>query len=216
MKLLVLSTIRKLKVVAGTVKKYLYNDKNDEVQLVESEMYKLKLADFSCLIDQETGMAGHLLFLYNLTRETKSKNIIEIGLGGANSAIAFLLALKSNRGKLISIDCNPKKEAIERIKNLRFEKNWELLEGFSQEVVNKIPKNLKIDILLIDGKHSYNQCKLDYKLYEPMVKNGGFILFHDSAIIKGVIKFTNKLKKELPECLHLPYCNGIFMVRKTW
>ena len=49
----------------------------------------------------------------------------------------------------------------------------------------------------------------------PFVKQGGFILFHDSATIKGVIQFTNELKKILPECIQLPYCNGLFVIRKT-
>lgn len=191
--------------------------KDNEIHMYNAEIYKLNLPNFDCLIsDKNTGMAGHLLFLYNLTKETHSKQVIEIGLGGANSSLAFLLALKENNGKLISIDCKPTKAAIDRIEKYNFKDNWELLEGFSQEIVKDISDSLKVDILFIDGKHSYNQCKLDYMLYEPFVIRGGFILFHDSATIKGVIQFTNELKKILPESIQLPYCNGLFVVRKTW
>lgn len=56
----------------------------------------------------------------------------------------------------------------------------------------------------------------DLLIIIPFFKQDGFILFHDSATIKGVIQFTNELKKILPEYIQLSYCNGLFTIRKTW
>jgi cephalosporin hydroxylase len=45
--------------------------------------------------------------------------------------------------------------------------------------VNAILKNLKLDFLFIDGDHSYEGVKADYRNYREFVKPGGFIAFHD-------------------------------------
>lgn len=189
-------------------------ERDKEIQLHPALMYEFIEPDLSCLTGHKTGMSGHFLFLFNLTREINAQHIVEIGFGGANSAMAFLLALKETGGHLTSIDINPSPVAIQKIKAMELMSQFHLIRGPSQDVWGQVPP--EIDILLIDGKHSYNQCKLDYKLYEPLVKTGGFILFHDSATIKGVIKFTTELKKRVNECLQLPYSNGLFVIRKTW
>ena len=37
----------------------------------------------------------------------------------------------------------------------------------------------QIDFLFIDGDHTYEGVKQDYKMYSSLVKNGGYIAFHD-------------------------------------
>lgn len=36
-----------------------------------------------------------------------------------------------------------------------------------------------IDLLYIDGDHYYGPCRMDFRLYAPLVRPGGWILFHD-------------------------------------
>jgi cephalosporin hydroxylase len=36
-----------------------------------------------------------------------------------------------------------------------------------------------IDLLFIDGDHSYNGVKQDYEMYSPLVRSGGIVSFHD-------------------------------------
>ncbi|MFX1395149.1 MAG: class I SAM-dependent methyltransferase, partial [Promethearchaeota archaeon] len=40
-------------------------------------------------------------------------------------------------------------------------------------------KNKKIDLLFIDGDHSYDGVKKDFEMYAPLVKKNGIIAFHD-------------------------------------
>lgn len=185
-----------------------------EIQLLPWEKKVLQLPDFSCLMDIENGMAGHQLFLFNLTREIEAQEVLEIGLGMANSTLAFLLALRETGGRLTSVEVTPLSEAIACIEAAGLRGHWRLVQGASQDVRGQFPPDLHLDILFIDGNHSYNQCKLDYKLYAPLVREGGYIIFHDSATIAGVIKLTNELKRRGVECMHFPYCNGIFVVRR--
>jgi len=189
-------------------------ERDKEIQLHPAVMDEFIDPDLSCLTGHKTGMAGHFLFLFNIAREINAQHIVEIGFGGANSAMAFMLALKETGGHLTSIDINPSPVGIHKIKAMELMSQFHLIRCASQDIWGQVQP--EIDILLIDGKHSYNQCKLDYKLYEPLVKTDGFILFHDSATIKGIIQFTTELKKRVNECLQLPYSNGLFVIRKTW
>lgn len=53
-----------------------------------------------------------------------------------------------------------------------------------------------IDMLFIDADHSYEAVKLDVESWEPMLKSGGYIYFHDAdATSPGVEKLVRELGK---------------------
>jgi hypothetical protein len=76
-----------------------------------------------------------------------------------------------------------------------------------------VPQNIKIDVLFIDGDHSYEGVKLDFELYSKLISQKGIIIIHDtdgeyenSLIISEDAKATHhrfngpsKLIKELAE-----------------
>lgn len=39
--------------------------------------------------------------------------------------------------------------------------------------------NKKVDLLFIDGDHTYEGVKSDFMMYSPFMKNGGLVVFHD-------------------------------------
>ncbi len=52
--------------------------------------------------------------------------------------------------------------------------------GFSQDIADKLLQNIdKIDILYIDGDHSYKGMLRDYNNYHHKVRTGGLIIVHD-------------------------------------
>ncbi|MFX1451707.1 MAG: class I SAM-dependent methyltransferase [Promethearchaeota archaeon] len=217
--------IRKLKIsfllrkIKRRTRRFLNNikpDDDEEIQLNQVYYHKFSLPNFTPVLDLPNGggMSGHFLLLFNITRELKAQHVVEIGLGDGNSSLIFLLALKETGGMLSSIEVTPREKAIKRIRNAGLENYWNLIQGYSQDVVSKLAKK-PIDILLIDGKHSYNQCKLDYLLYSPLVKSGGYIIFHDSSNFLGVKKFAEEILQQKKECMFFPWCNGIFVLRKT-
>ena len=62
-----------------------------------------------------------------------------------------------------------------------------LIADSSQNLSNftkakEIFDNQQIDFLFIDGNHTYEGVKTDYKLYGSMVKPGGIIALHDIGI----------------------------------
>jgi predicted O-methyltransferase YrrM len=69
-----------------------------------------------------------------------------------------------------------------------------LLKGDSraQETVRRAGEMLggsKVDILFIDGDHSYQGARGDYAAYRHLVRNGGFVVFDDysSVLHPGVV-----------------------------
>ncbi|TFF99080.1 MAG: class I SAM-dependent methyltransferase [Promethearchaeota archaeon] len=66
--------------------------------------------------------------------------------------------------------------------------------------IKKILKKKEIDVLFIDGDHSYEGVKQDFEMYAPLVKKNGLIVFHDIVVIPSdqncnVNKFWEEIKK---------------------
>jgi len=40
-------------------------------------------------------------------------------------------------------------------------------------------KEKPVDVLFIDGDHTYAGVKIDFELYSPLVRSGGLIALHD-------------------------------------
>jgi predicted O-methyltransferase YrrM len=51
-----------------------------------------------------------------------------------------------------------------------------------------------VDLLFIDGDHTYASVESDYLNYEPMVRKGGIVAFHDVIGTDGPRKFIEELK----------------------
>ena len=72
-------------------------------------------------------------------------------------------------------------------------------DSHSEETRSRVAKALDgpIDLLFIDGDHSYNGVKSDFEMYSPLVRKAGIIAFHDIANVRtdyGVGRFWNEVK----------------------
>jgi len=72
-----------------------------------------------------------------------------------------------------------------------------IVEGLSNHLHGWIGTKCggNIELLFIDGDHTYDGVKRDYNLYYPMVKVGGLIAFHDSGF-EGIAKALAEIKAE--------------------
>jgi predicted O-methyltransferase YrrM len=83
-----------------------------------------------------------------------------------------------------------------------------LIRGDSHEFetqarVKAILGNQKLDLLFIDGDHTYDGVKHDFHLYAPLVRKGGVVAFHDIAEHPRdtgceVSRFWNETKQQYP------------------
>jgi hypothetical protein len=71
--------------------------------------------------------------------------------------------------------------------------------GDSVEVASKFDK--KIDVIFIDGDHTYEGCKRDIEAWYPHMKERGIMFFHDCdesspGVVQAVFEFFNNLPKD--------------------
>jgi predicted O-methyltransferase YrrM len=135
---------------------------------------------------------------------------IDVGYGGT----LFLLARAAgDRARLAAIDLPPEPARYHQSKELLFQvfrsrgqririfptgsRNPATLDAVSRFLGDGI------DVLLIDGDHTYEGVSTDYRMYGPLVRPGGLIAFHD--IVPGacekvgeVARFWAELKEAAP------------------
>jgi len=156
-------------------------------------------------------MEGDRIALDHYARETGGITV-EIGtyLGGS----AKILAEGSKKVYCIDvfedIDLIKNKEAKKECKDIWKDKgftykdikaklesvyeNIEVIKGESEQVAKEWKKE-QIDLIFIDGDHTYEGVKTDFESWFPHLRKGAIILFHDSNY-KSVQKFAMELAKD--------------------
>jgi len=172
------------------------------------------MTDINRLINLSRGKwretTPYILTIYEFVKNTKPEVIFEIGTRNGISTLAFLSALAENqKGKLYSID---RKNCLPRVKTWltdELAKYWKFHQADSRNFYKKW--NKEIDILLIDGDHSYETCKADFENYGKFVKKGGYIFMHDTNSWEGVKRFFPEIK--YPK-INLAWSDGMGIVQK--
>lgn len=98
----------------------------------------------------------------------------------------------------------------------KWKHSWFLVEGNSRdETTIRMVKILapKIDLLFIDGDHSYPAVKNDWENYSPLVRSEGFVVFDDYAPSHHEIrKFVNELDE--PDWVKIGAVPNEYIMRK--
>ena len=176
----------------------------------------MDLNDFDKLIQfpsMTTQKERHFLFLLSLMSSIKG-DVVEIGswLGGTTSYLAKGCQVASN-GKVIAIDHfegNPGKEELYRAEVREDETIFQVFQrNISIAGMTEHVQALKMDSLsarkiiqepvrmvFIDGNHEYDSVKQDIQLWEPLLKSGGYLVFHDFTNAEGVSAAVRELDSE--------------------
>lgn len=114
--------------------------------------------------------------LYSIAKSIKG-NIVEIGRfnGGSTS----VLCSANTTSNIYSIDISPKNDPllISLFSELMIGRNVSLIVGDANIIANSF--NHPIDLLFIDGDHSYDGCISDLKSWWPKLSIGGHLVLHD-------------------------------------
>jgi len=99
------------------------------------------------------------------------------------------------------------------LNNVKLIPNFRLIRATSDNAVDQIGDN-SIDLLFIDGDHSYQQVKRDLINYWPKIKMGGILLGHDYVEAKAweVKPIADELFRE--RLCQFPDDSKMFVVRK--
>jgi len=142
-------------------------------------------------IDFHSGLGDSAYLLYGLARALKPQVAVEIGSARGRSACYVGRALKENgSGRLFAIDPHTHTdwndensvatldEMKRNIKALGIERQVEIIRDVSERAAARWM--LPIDMLFIDGDHSYAGVKRDWELFSPFVVPFGVVVFHDT------------------------------------
>jgi cephalosporin hydroxylase len=149
--------------------------------------------------------------LLRLLATTRPEVVLEIGT--ACGGTLFLLTwAASPSASIISLDLPPgffsggypKQKSLLYRSFARNKQNVCLIRADSHnpstiEAVREATNGQEIDVLFIDGDHSYEGVKKDFEMYSPLVKKGGIIAFHDispgpNAKVGGVPVLWNEIE----------------------
>lgn len=164
--------------------------------------------------DYDTPWAGHIFFAYDLIRNLEPKNLVELGTFKGTSFYSFSQAVKdaSLKTELFAVDTwegDPQAGLLYGDKTYHFvidilrkyygKQNTRLLRKTFLEASKEFKAN-SIDVLHIDGLHTYEAVKEDYETWKGKVKDSGVIIFHDIKVADfAVWKVWEEAKKDNKE-----------------
>jgi predicted O-methyltransferase YrrM len=151
-------------------------------------------------------------WLYDRARGLPTKaNIVEIGSYKGRSTCCLGLGCRKSRKRVFAVDTfdggpdlpnvNSLPNFLENIEHCKLTGYIEPVVGLSSRVASNWDK--PIDLLFIDGSHSYEDVLADFCSFFPYVTPGGLVAFHDvSESWPGVLKAWNEITKNLTQIGH--------------
>lgn len=159
----------------------------------------------------------HLLTLYNVALEIKARTIIELGTRTGESMIPLLEAAHATKGRLYSVDVELCEEAKRKVKEFGLGERWTFVMSDDIEFGLKWPQTNPIDMVFVDTTHEYEQTKKEIAIFEPLIRPGGIMAFHDTESRKdGVLKPIQEFLKTHAGYEFYNYLNnnGLGVMRK--
>jgi predicted O-methyltransferase YrrM len=145
-------------------------------------------------------------YLFGFVRQSRPAKVIEIGRhkGGSTMLIA---AGMQGRGEFWSIDIGEKEARLRRDGMRSYDAQIEelcrragltvtLLVGDSRTIEVDTGR---VDIVFIDGDHSYEGVKIDFERFGRRVRVGGAVLFDDAAADRGFVTHTDTVGRLVEE-----------------
>jgi predicted O-methyltransferase YrrM len=144
--------------------------------------------------------------LVRLVKQLAPQRVLEIGT--ANGGTLFLFArVAADRATIVSLDIR-RFDATRRFFYRSFARRRQRvipLQADSQTeatvtLVRELFSGQPLDMVFIDGDHSYEGVRRDFELYAPLVRAGGLVALHDivhgaEELVGGVPQFWEELRE---------------------
>jgi predicted O-methyltransferase YrrM len=129
---------------------------------------------------------GELAGLARMVRSERPSTVLEIGsfIGGTlglfcklaeADALLVSVDLPSNYGGATVAELEALARANQRVVAVRRDSHADE----TRAEVEQLLAGRQVDVLMIDGDHSYEGVRRDFELYAPLVRPAGLIAFHD-------------------------------------
>lgn len=153
------------------------------------------------MIDIETLISawkGHRQFAHKAMQIVRPNITVDLGVDRGFSLFSFA---ECDIGKVYGIDsfegdihAGYHADAFQTVVNVILEnqyKNIEIIKGYFDDVVKDWDK--PIDILHIDGLHTYEAVKNDFDKWSPFLTEDGLLLMHDTTAFPTVAQLYNEI-----------------------
>jgi len=123
-------------------------------------------------------------------------------IGAASGACALLMNHFFKFKTVVIVDDDKHPKHVYRPLVLRHVEHHEFLGNsnspgvFSKVMSFCVKFNFYFDLIMIDGDHSYQGCRLDFDAYTDLLARGGFVLLHDTVICPGVHRLFEEIKDD--------------------
>jgi predicted O-methyltransferase YrrM len=164
-----------------------------------------------------TDIHQHLVTLHQLVTSIGAKTVIELGVNTGESTVALLEAVEVTDGQLYSVDIQLLPATKAMLESYGLTGRWSFTLQDDLEYVKTWPADKKADLIFVDTSHQYAHTKLEIESYEPILRPGGIMVFHDTvSCYDGVQKPINQFKKKNKDWKYenKTNCNGLGILRK--
>ncbi|HEX6124637.1 MAG TPA: class I SAM-dependent methyltransferase [Pyrinomonadaceae bacterium] len=162
---------------------------------------------------EQTAWAGHLPFAMFLISAFRPRVFVELGVDRGSSYCTFCQTVRAlgTDTKCFGIDTwqgdeHAGKPSGENLKALR-KHHDRLYSDFSTLIQSTFDdallkfENGSVDLLHIDGFHTYDAVRHDYETWLPKMSDRGIVIFHDTTVRErdfGVWKFWSEISAGRP------------------
>lgn len=171
---------------------------------------------------------GHFPFANWLIRTIRPSILVELGTHTGNSYFSFCQSVKESNllTKCYAVDTwKGDKHAgfyeeevfikVNQINAENYGKFSRLMRMTFDQALNYF-SNESIDLLHIDGMHSYEAVKHDFESWLPKMKPNAVVLLHDTNVREkgfGVWKLWEELKQTYPQNIAFSHSNGLGIIQ---
>lgn len=216
------------------------NNRSYPDQILDSGTVELLIKQFGGIHGQQTNLAdsslGFGLIHYSLIRIFKPERILCVGSEyGFVPALCALACRDNKKGKVDFVDAGKKRGEKNNWGGTGFWKTSEAKSHFNafglkpyiqsyimttQEFSKK--HSFKYEYIYLDGDHSYDGIKHDFKKFWPLLAQQGLMVFHDINLKGlahgdeyGVWKLWEQLEKQLPVINFPGFDNTLGVIQKN-
>lgn len=169
-----------------------------------------------------TAWAGHIPFMFTVASVLKPRRFVELGSHNGASFLAYCQASERMLfgTEAVAVDCWAGDEhagfydtnVFDKFKPLiaQYDSFAQYIRAYFDEAVLQFEDG-SIDLLHIDGLHTYAAVAHDFQTWLPKLSSDGLILFHDINVHErdfGVWRLWDELRRKYPAA-HFMHSHGL-------